>query len=109
MVFTRGTSQPPPPSASSIRVGKQPATLIEQPEESQSDQNSPDTTVLLSLVQTMQQQIDTLLQRDVERGNSQSMNITLPPLDNSYIKDPRDRIKHADVPKYDGTKKDAES
>ena len=106
MVFTHGTPQPPPPSLSSIRIGKQPATITEQPEESQSDQSSPDTTVLLSLVQTMQQQIDTLLQRDVERGNSQSTN-TLP--DNSYTKDPRNRIKHADVPKYDGTNKDAEN
>ena len=110
MVFTHGTPQPPPRPSSSIRVGKQPATLTEQPEETQSDQNSPtpDTTVLLALVQTMQQQIDTLLQRDVERGNSQSTNTTLLP-DNSYTKDPRDRINHADVPKYDGTNKDAES
>ena len=76
-------------------------------EESQSDQNlpAPDTTVLLALVQIMQQQIDTLLQRDVERGNSQSTNTTLLP-DNSYTKDSRDRIKQADVPKFDGNKKD---
>ena len=68
MVFTRSKYSPATTTTvfivNSSRKATPVSTATNQPDQS--------TTVLLPLVQSIQQQIDNLLQRDVERGNSQS-------------------------------------